>query len=395
MRGTLRQLEVLVVAQVDRCSAGACAPPPARAADLRRTLRETWSAYRQLPTSPGEVDLWPAVEESLGRLDDGLSLTFEALRAGDAASAARWLAEPLRPAFDRLDDTVAAVAQFDRLAGQRVAARIDDLARVSVVTAVVLDAVAVALTALAAVLAIRFVRAHERALRERADDLDQFAGRVAHDIMSPLATTSAALWAARRHPERDLRGALETAEAAVHRVERLVDGLLAFARAGATEARGASAEVREVLEDVAAELRVAAASARVSLQVEPGGAARVACSPGVLTSILSNLARNAIHHMGASELREVRLRTERVGTGGTVRIEVSDTGPGVPPSLGERVFEPFVRGPDAGVPGAGLGLATARRFVVAHGGRIGFHPAPRGGTVFWFEMPAAAERVAG
>jgi hypothetical protein len=209
MRGTLRQLEVLVVAQVDRCSAGSCAPPPPRADELRRALRATWASYRQLPTSPGEVELWPEVEDSLARVDDGLSVTFEALRAGEAAAAARRLGATLRPSFDRLDEAVAAVAQFDRLAGQRVAARIDDLARVSLVTSVLLDALAVGLTALAAVLAIRFVRGHERALRDRADDLDQFAGRVAHDIMSPLATTSAALWAARRHPERDLAGALD------------------------------------------------------------------------------------------------------------------------------------------------------------------------------------------
>jgi signal transduction histidine kinase len=259
---------------------------------------------------------------------------------------------------------------------------------------VVLDLVSVALTVLAAVLAIRLVRGQERILRERADELDQFAGRVAHDIKSPLATTSAALWVAGKDAGPRGLAAIERAQRAMNRVQRLVEGLLELARGGAVRDRGTS-EVREVLDDVLAELAGAAESARVVVHTEPGETPPVACSPGVLTSVLSNLVRNAIVHMGGGEAREVWIRTRSVAERGVVRVEVEDTGPGIPASLGERVFEPFVRGPGTEVSdGTGLGLATAKRIVDAHAGRIGFHPGAGRGTVFWFELPAAPNGVA-
>jgi signal transduction histidine kinase len=71
------------------------------------------------------------------------------------------------------------------------------------------------------------------------------------------------------------------------------------------------------------------------------------------------------------------------------RIEVADNGPGVPETERQRVFEPFAR-IDKTVPGTGVGLATCKRIVEAHGGRIGLAAAPGGGTVAWFELPATA-----
>jgi signal transduction histidine kinase len=125
---------------------------------------------------------------------------------------------------------------------------------------------------------------------------------------------------------------------------------------------------------------------RVELRVDVTGHPRVACSPGVLASIVQNLVQNAIAHMGGSAVRRVQVRAARPGNPGAVRIEVEDSGPGIPVDLGDRVFEPFVRG-ETPVAGTGLGLATVKRFVGAHGGRVGFSTAPGAGTLFWLEMP--------
>jgi signal transduction histidine kinase len=103
---------------------------------------------------------------------------------------------------------------------------------------------------------------------------------------------------------------------------------------------------------------------------------------------VGNLVRNAITHMGTSETRVVCVRSVPAGDRTPVRIEVDDTGPGIPPTLGERVFDPFVRGEDAGA-GTGLGLATVRRFVRAHGGEVGFRGQAGRGTTFWLELPRA------
>src|SRR5262249_38707357 len=94
---------------------------------------------------------------------------------------------------------------------------------------------------------------------------------------------------------------------------------------------------------------------------------------------------NAIKYMGDAPVRRVRVDVHEGAR--SVRIEVSDTGPGVPFALRSHLFDPYVRGADSNVPGLGLGLATVRRLAEAHGGGTGMEPARGGGSVFWFELP--------
>jgi signal transduction histidine kinase len=105
--------------------------------------------------------------------------------------------------------------------------------------------------------------------------------------------------------------------------------------------------------------------------------------------VLNNLVRNAIKYLGDSPQRlvELRVRARR----STVSIEVDDSGPGVPAELGDRIFEPYIRGPRASAtrPGIGLGLATVKRLVTAHGGSLATRRSSLGGAQFWFELPRA------
>jgi len=73
-----------------------------------------------------------------------------------------------------------------------------------------------------------------------------------------------------------------------------------------------------------------------------------------------------------------------------VRVEVEDTGPGLPPGIEHSIFEPYVRAPGVTQPGLGLGLATVKRFADSHGGAVGVLRA-EAGTVFWFELPRAPD----
>ena len=79
---------------------------------------------------------------------------------------------------------------------------------------------------------------------------------------------------------------------------------------------------------------------------------------------------------------------EAVLLDGHSRIEVRDRGRGVPGDKRERVFAPLAR-LDKTVDGTGIGLATCRRIVEAHGGSMGVDERPGGGSVFWFELPVA------
>jgi nitrogen-specific signal transduction histidine kinase len=92
--------------------------------------------------------------------------------------------------------------------------------------------------------------------------------------------------------------------------------------------------------------------------------------------------------MGTRPLRRIDV-IARAGRA-TARIEIRDTGPGVAPELQATMFEPFVRGSHDGVAGSGLGLATVKRLVESHGGRVGIESDVGIGTLVWVELPLVA-----
>jgi signal transduction histidine kinase len=96
-----------------------------------------------------------------------------------------------------------------------------------------------------------------------------------------------------------------------------------------------------------------------------------------LEQVFVNLLENAAQHGSSDGAIDVSLR--RGTAPGTVEVEVSDRGPGIPPSLAERIFEPRVRGTTDGG-GAGLGLSIAKGIVEAHGGTLACAPAAHGAS---------------
>jgi signal transduction histidine kinase len=73
------------------------------------------------------------------------------------------------------------------------------------------------------------------------------------------------------------------------------------------------------------------------------------------------------------------------------RLEVQDSGPGIPDEMRMKIFDPYVRAAQSGIPGLGLGLATVRRLAEAHGGAVGVDSRPGQGSLFWIELPLAAQ----
>jgi signal transduction histidine kinase len=95
--------------------------------------------------------------------------------------------------------------------------------------------------------------------------------------------------------------------------------------------------------------------------------------------------------MGDAAKRSVRVTV--TGDGRRARMEVRDTGPGLPTGLGDLIFEAYVRGAGESQPGIGLGLATVKRLVVAHHGSVQARSEPGGGATFVVELPLARSRV--
>jgi signal transduction histidine kinase len=234
------------------------------------------------------------------------------------------------------------------------------------------------------------LREHGRLVELRASELEVFGKRVAHDLVSPLSALTYCLSAFRRASEGDpgLREALDKARACVLRAQTMVSGVFEFSRAGGRPEPGAVTSVRAIVEQVAEEVCTSELHERPEVEIECSGDFVVACSRGVLTSILTNLLRNAAKYMSDSPVRRISIQ---VGAAeGMVRFEVRDTGPGIAEELQSAVFEPYVRAADATQPGLGLGLTTVRRLCDAHQGALGLESTLGRGSLFWFTLPVAS-----
>jgi signal transduction histidine kinase len=405
-RGEVRRLDTLARAHADSVTVGGPPGRPEEMARLRPKLDESLARYFALPAFPGERELSGAVAGELASLDRAIASVDAAVATLDAAGSQSAKRNEIREA-ERLDDTLEQLVNLNATEGQELGLAVTSGRAQTRRLALSLDTLAAVLALLAtaaAVLALRrTVRSLEMdrasaaqrasALGQRSAELDQFAGRMAHDVLSPLNSVSLTLEFLRRRVTDDGRmdAMVERALASLQRVRRIVDGLLEFARAGARPDPGATADLRSVVDDVIEGARPEAVEQRIRLVAEPFATCRLACSPGVLTSLCSNLVHNAIRHMDGACDRTVTVRVKALGN--HRRVEIDDTGPGVPSEVEERLFDPFVRAPGHD-PGVGLGLATVRRLAQGHGGEAGFRSKPEGGSVFWFELAVATDAAA-
>jgi signal transduction histidine kinase len=349
--------------------------------------------YLALPPLPGEQALWSDLRTDVGEaLPLVRSTVNDASRLAVSVPADRSETDRTQNAIQAALGAVLATMDYDVRQSQNMARDIRTV-RVRTLRAITaLDAVATAIAAIGLFVAYRassrhdqLVRAHSALMTERMAELDRFAGRMAHDVLSPLGTVAMALGLL--EPGCDERGKHYVARSreAVQRVRELVDGLLRFARAGARPDPTARCSLDEVFTRLVADCSEPAENARIALTIAPAPHVELPCAVGVITSVLENLVRNAIKYMGSSSVR--RITVQASVRDAVARIEVADTGPGIPPEFHGKIFEPFVRGPETGTEGAGLGLATVKRLVERHGGKVGVDSQPGNGSVFRVELP--------
>ena len=142
--------------------------------------------------------------------------------------------------------------------------------------------------------------------------------------------------------------------------------------------------VRSVLRLVGKELEAGA-----DVVLELGETAAVSAHPSRLMQVVLNLVTNAMQSLVCVQGRrnEIRIRTET--RSGNVVIEVADSGPGVPASKRERIFEPFVTSKPVGE-GTGLGLFVCRNIARSYGGDVSVDDSPLGGASFRVHLPVVA-----
>jgi K+-sensing histidine kinase KdpD len=212
---------------------------------------------------------------------------------------------------------------------------------------------------------------------------------VSHDLRSPLMAilTSAGALA---HGElslalEDRRELAETILGEAERLDRIVSNLLDLSRlqAGAAPPEPGDWPVDDL---VLQALDGVEAGSRVEVVLPEDDAPLVHADLHQVERVIANLVENALRYSPADEPVRVQVRA----TGSEVLVRVVDHGPGITPGEAERIFEPFQRGSlTRPARGAGLGLAIARGFAEANGGRVWVESHAGQGATFVLALPLA------
>ena len=341
-----------------------------RAVQAARAREEAASLLELAQTVLGGADSPAAVLEHLTRTHSGQAELRERV-------AGRWV----RAASSGVDGVLAAAARIDirsdltlMVTGQDPSATPALLAGYAAQAAAALDRER-----------LRTQAAQAEALAEGNRMRTALLAAVSHDLRTPLASIKASVSSLRQTDvewsEADEADLLATIEQNADRLDALIGNLLDMSRlhTGSLQPFLRPTAIDEVAP-------VAAGGLDDSLRLEmavPDGFPLVLADPGLLERVLANLFSNALRYSPAGRPPELHA----VLDGGTVRLEVADHGPGVPDELKERIFEPFERVGDRH-PGVGLGLAVARGFAEAMGGRIGAFDTPGGGLTVRVTLPA-------
>lgn len=240
-------------------------------------------------------------------------------------------------------------------------------------------------------------RALEETVRQRTERLVQsekvaamgslLAG-VAHELNNPLTILSAHAQLLLRSQDSAARRAAQI-QSAAERCVRIVRNFLALARQRTPERT--QTFVTNVLQGSVELLAYPLRSDSVDVVVDlPGDMPVLWADPHQLHQVFVNILANA-HHAMRRQTRPRRIaitgRYDRAG--GRVRLEIADTGPGIPRELQAKIFEPFFTTKPAGE-GTGLGLSLSRAIIEDHGGMIAVDSVPDHGTRFIIEMPVVA-----
>jgi two-component system sensor histidine kinase SaeS len=182
---------------------------------------------------------------------------------------------------------------------------------------------------------------------------------------------------------------LQTIEAESENLSRLIDDLFELSQidAGVMELHLESASLTDLISDTLGSMSAQAAERRLHLQ----GSVEDHQAPVVMDAkrvqrVLYNLVQNAIQHTPADGTISILAKD----ADSEMRVEVCDTGEGIPEAELERVFERFYRSDRARsryTPGAGLGLSIAKGIVEAHGGRLWVESTLGKGSTFGFALP--------
>ena len=302
----------------------------------RERIESEFHLYRDLPTSSAEAQWVRIVGE---RLEQLRGATASIAKAAGTPIARDTLHERFEPALEQADAATGTLQRLSESAARVHATRILQTRQQATFIATLLGSASLAIAFVSTFLVLRVLRtrAHiaQRYLRlqsERNAELEAFAGRVAHDLRDPLGAIALQILAVtRRHAlEPGLTPHFNAIDRQLERTNQIIEALLEFARAGALPAANARANLTEVLNAVLAGIRPRLENIKVELTVTPVPALEIACTPGALSSVLSNLLGNAAKFVVEGSELPRRIAVRIIEEAHSAHVEVEDNGPGIP-----------------------------------------------------------------
>lgn len=225
----------------------------------------------------------------------------------------------------------------------------------------------------------------------RHSDMGQMASALAHELNQPLTAVSNWIVAARRLLKTRVPDApveisdfLDKAIDQAGRAGEIIRRLRSFIERGETERR--PEDVNKVVEEAAALAMVGAKESSIRASFDFAANLPQAWIDKIqVQQVVVNLVRNAIEAMAQSPERKLTITT-READDAMVEVAIADSGPGLPPDIAARLFQPFTTTKEVGM---GLGLSISRSIIDNMGGRLRAEPNPEGGVIFRFTLPVS------
>ena len=226
-----------------------------------------------------------------------------------------------------------------------------------------------------------------QSLARSNDDLQQFASAASHDLQEPLRVIGiyAELLSRKYQPVFDEEGHnfLSYIHSGVGRMSRLIQDLLAYSQMTVHESHRERVAAERAL--TAALLNLQMAITESQSEVTYDALPVVEIDPQQLTQVFQNLIGNAIKYRKPNQPARIHVSAQK--RDGSWLFSVRDDAIGFSPEHSEAIFSVFKRLHGQDYPGTGIGLATCRRIVERHGGRIWAESKVGEGSIFYFTLP--------
>ena len=219
-----------------------------------------------------------------------------------------------------------------------------------------------------------------------------FVANASHELKTPLTAIRGFAERLADAPPADPRAvqSIEVILANARRLEALIEDLLELSRieGGSAPLRLEKVDAAELARRLLRDLEPRLRAGELTAEVQSSCDGRALADRRALEHVLANLLDNAIKYTPSGGRVSVRLRA---APDARLRIEVEDTGIGIPPRDLPRIFERFYRvdpGRSRALGGTGLGLAIVKHWMQALGGQVGVESQPGHGSCFWLELPS-------